>query len=178
MARYSLTRPVVAATVLSWAALLTGGAAQAAARASASRTAVTAVTAADGASRRQAAARYLAIARAGNDRLEDDFDPLEGHDRNNLAAARADLRDAATTERLFDRRLLRISFPAETERVARRLYRINQARARLTVAVAGQSTTLHRLHAYERVLDEANGPVEQAVGTIRRQLGLPPPSTS
>ncbi len=174
MARYSLTRPVAAATVLGWAALLTGGAAQAAARASASRTAATAA----GASRRQAAAQYLAIARAGNDRLEDDFDPLEGRDRTNLAAARADLRDAATTERLFDRRLLRISFPAETERVARRLYRINQARARLTVAVAGQSTTLHRLHAYMRVLDEANGPVEQAVGTIRRQLGLPPPSTS
>jgi hypothetical protein len=175
VARYSLMRPVVAATVVSCAVLLAGGAAQAAAHASASRSAA---TAAASSSRRQAAAQYLAIAKAGNERLEDDFDPLEGHDRNNLVAARADLRDAATTERLFDHRLLRISFPAETERVARRLYRINQARARLTVAVAGQSTTLQRLHAYERALDEANGPVEQAVATIRRQLGLPPASTS
>ncbi len=178
MARYSLRSPVVAATVVGWAALLMGGAAHAAVHASASRTAATAAAATAAASRSRAAAQYVVIARAGNERLEDDFDPLEDRDRNNVAAARADLRDAAATERLFDRRLLRISFPAGTERVARRLYRINQARAKLTAAVAGVSTTLHRLHAYERVLDEANGPVEQAVEAIRRQLRLPPPSTS
>lgn len=124
------------------------------------------------------ATRYLVIARAGNDRLEDDFDPLEGRDRNHLAAARADLRDAAATERLFDRGLLRISFPPKTERVAQRLYRINQARAKLTAAAAGESTSLPRLRGYERRMDAANVPVEQAVRTIRRQLHLPPPSTS
>jgi hypothetical protein len=109
--------------------------------------------------------------------LDTDFDPLEGRDRNDLARAKADLRDAAATERLFDRRLLRIVFPSETERVVNDLYRVNQARARLTTAAAG-STSLRRLHAYERRLDAANRPVEQAVKTIRRQLGLPPPSTS
>jgi hypothetical protein len=128
-------------------------------------------------SRRSLEARYLIIARAGNRRLEADFDPLEKHDRNDLARAKADLRDAAATERLFDRRLLRIMFPPEIERVARDLYRINQARATLT-STAAASTSLRRLHASEPRLDAANAPVEQAVTTIRRQLGLPPPDTS
>lgn len=126
---------------------------------------------------RTAAARYLAIATAGNRRLDTDFGRLEGRDRNRLAAAEADLRDAAATERLFDRRLLRIAFPPQTERVARVLYRVNQARAQVT-ADAAASTSLRQLHAWERRLAAANGPVEQAVKTIRRQLGLPPPATS
>jgi hypothetical protein len=130
-----------------------------------------------GSARRALGARYLVIATAGNRRLNADFDPLEKRDRTDLARARADLRDAAATERLFDRRLLRIVFPSETERVAGDLYRVNQARARLTTAAAA-STSLRQLHAYEPRLDAANQPVEHAVRTIRWQLGLPPPPTS
>src|SRR2546426_1149120 len=52
---------------------------------------------------RALAVAYLTIARAGNQRLEIDFDRLEGRDRNRLTAADDDLRDAASTERLFDR---------------------------------------------------------------------------
>jgi hypothetical protein len=130
-----------------------------------------------GSARRALAARYLVIATAGNRRLNADFDPLEGRDRNDLARAKADLRDAAATERLFDRRLLGIVFPAETERVVHDLYRVNEARARLTT-VAAASTSVPQLHAFERRLDAANRPVEQAVETIRRQLGLPPPPSS
>jgi NAD(P)-dependent dehydrogenase (short-subunit alcohol dehydrogenase family) len=143
---------------------------------SASRTAATSGLAA-GAARRALAARYLVIARSGNERLEDDFDPLEDRDRDHLVRSRADLRDAAATERLFDRRLLAIAFPSQTERVVRELYRVNQARAALTVTAAA-STPLSALHAYDKQLDDANGPVEQAVRTIRRKLGLPPPDTS
>jgi hypothetical protein len=132
---------------------------------------------ATGATRRALAARYLMIATAGNRRLEADFDPLEKRDRNDLVRAKADLHDAAATERLFDRRLLQIVFPPEIERVARQLYRVNQARARLTAAAAA-SATLPGLHSYEPLLNAANGPVERAVATIRRQLGLPPPSSS
>jgi hypothetical protein len=132
---------------------------------------------ASGSARRAAGTRYLLIAAAGNRRLDADFDPLEGSERNDLARAKADLPDAAATERLFDRRGLGIVFPSETERVAHELYRVNQARARLTTAAAA-STSLRRLHAYERRLDAANKPVEQAVTTIRQQLGLPPPPTS
>jgi hypothetical protein len=123
------------------------------------------------------AARYLAIAQAGNRRLEHDFDGLEGRDGNDLAAARADLRDAAATERLFDRRLLAIAFPPRIEQIVRMLYAANQARAELT-DVAAASVSLRQLREYQRRLDAANGPVEDAVQVIRSQLGLPPPETS
>jgi hypothetical protein len=133
--------------------------------------------AAAGARSQGLAARYLAIAQAGNRRLERDFDPLEDRDRNNLARARADLRDAAATERLFDSRLRALRFPPATERVARDLYRINQRRATLTAAAAA-AASLRWLHSYEPVLDAANVPVERDVAAIRRALGLPPPDSS
>jgi hypothetical protein len=119
----------------------------------------------------------LAIAQAGNQRLDVDFDRLEERDSNRLAAADADLRDAASTERLFDRRLMRIAFPPAIETVARQLYRLNEARASLTEAAAA-SASLRQLHRYQPRLTRANVPVEQAVKTIRRQLGLPPPPDS
>ena len=122
-------------------------------------------------------ARYLAIAKAGNRHLEHDFDQLEHDRRITLAMARADLRDAAVTERLFDRRLLAIRFPSATERAARVLYRVNQARAALT-SIAAQSMSLAQVERFEHRLDFANAAVEQQVRLIRRQLGLPPPSTS
>ena len=130
-----------------------------------------------GSARRALAARYLAIAAAGNRRLDADFDPLEERDRNDLARGEADLRNAAAAEHRFDRRLLGIVFPPDTERVALDLYRVNQARASLTTTAAA-STSLSALHAAEPRLDAANRPVEQDVRTIRRQLGLPPPPTS
>jgi hypothetical protein len=129
-----------------------------------------------GSARRALAARYLAIAAAGNRRLEADFDRLNGPDRADLAA-RADLRDAAATERLFDQRLARITFPAQTETIARLLVISNQARSELTAAAAG-SVSLSRLDAFERQLTAANGPVEDAVTVLRSRLGLPPPDTS
>ena len=130
-----------------------------------------------GPARRALAAGYLAIAAAGNRRLEVDVDRLNGRDRTDLAAARADLRDAAATERLFDQRLARIAFPAGTETIARLLVISNQARSELTATAAGLAS-LTQLQAFERQLTAANGPVEDAVIVIRGQLGLPPPNTS
>lgn len=127
--------------------------------------------------RRALAARYLAIAEAGNRRLEIDFDGLKERDSRHLARARADLRDAAATERLFDRRLLAIGFPAPVENIARALVWLNESRATLTTEAAA-SQTLAQLHRYEPRLAAANGPVEQAVRLIRSKLGLPPPETS
>jgi hypothetical protein len=151
-------------------ALVTAGCA--AARPSAPAAAVAA-----GPSRPVAAGRYLAIAEDGNDRLEVDFDRLAGRDRDRLAAAQADLRDAAATERRFDRRLLAIMFPAATERIVRLLFEVNQSRASLTSSAA-RSVSLRQLGSFERRLSAANGPVEEAVRVIRSQLGLPPPDTS
>jgi hypothetical protein len=117
------------------------------------------------------------IARAGNRRLDAGFGRLADRDRHHLAAAAADLRDIAATERLFDRRLRQIAFPPATEVVARELYRVNESRAWLTLTAAA-SASLGQLHAIEPRLTAANQPVEQAVRTLRRQLGLPPPSAS
>jgi hypothetical protein len=123
------------------------------------------------------AARYLAIAEAGNRRLERDFDPLEGRDHDNLVRAGADLLDAAATERLFDRRLLAIPFPPAIERIARTLYAVNEGRAALTIGAAA-SPSLSALHSYDRPLGAANAVVERWVDAIRRALGLPPASSS
>lgn len=133
--------------------------------------------AAQSAQQQALAARYLVIAQAGNRALEAEFGRLHGRDRASLTAARADLRDIAATERLFDRRLLAIAFRPATEAAARTLYRVNQVRASLTITAAG-SVSLRQLRAYQPRLTAANAPVEQTVRIIRRQLGLPPPETS
>jgi hypothetical protein len=127
--------------------------------------------------RHQLAARYLVIARAGNHHLETDFSGLDGRGRHDLAAARAYLRDAAATERRFDRRLLAIRFPPQIAATARLLVYLNEARARITSAAAALPT-LQQLRAGEAPLRAANAPVELEVARIRKQLGLPPPQTS
>jgi hypothetical protein len=97
----------------------------------------------------------------------------QGH----AAAAQADLRAVAATERSFDRQLIALSFPPRTEPVVRLLYRVNQARAALTSAAAS-AMSVRELRGYQRRLDAANEPVENAVRVIRDQLDLPPPDTS
>jgi hypothetical protein len=128
--------------------------------------------------RRLDAARYLAIATPANRRLDRDFDDgINGPDRDRLAAAEADLLNAAATERSFDRQLMRMPLPPGTEAIARMLVAANQSRARLTDQAAG-SASLAQLRAFEPRLTAANGPVESAVREIRIQLGLPPPESS
>ncbi|HYA52140.1 MAG TPA: hypothetical protein VEG33_13305 [Streptosporangiaceae bacterium] len=173
-------RQAGAGVVLGCAALLAAGCSggdrpAAAAPASASQ-AAPAGQAISPAQRKMAARSYLAIALPANRRLETDFDGLK-EDGGDLAAAQADLRDAAATEREFDRRLLALKLPPATEAVARRLVTVNEARARLATAAAA-STSLSQLHGYQPRLTAANKPVEDAVRVIRRQLGLPPPETS
>ncbi|HEY1002583.1 MAG TPA: hypothetical protein VGD83_23370 [Streptosporangiaceae bacterium] len=124
------------------------------------------------------AARYMAIARPANRELDHEFDGFDDHIKDgDLAAAQADLRAAVVTERRFDRQLIALSFPPRTEPFVRLLYRVNQARAELTSTAAGV-TSLRELRGYQRRLDAANGPVEDAVRVIRAQLGPPPPDTS
>ena len=127
--------------------------------------------------RRALAARYLAIAQPANHQLDHDFDGLKDHEGDNLAAAEADLRAAAATERQFDRQLIAITFPPPTEPIVRLLYTANQARAALSMTAAA-TTSLRQLRGYQTRLDAANEPVEEAVRVIRSQLGLPPPDTS
>jgi hypothetical protein len=124
----------------------------------------------------KAAAQYSAIATDGNRGLEV-LDKLKERDRNDLVAARTDLRDAAATERRFDRSLLTIALPPAIETTARALVRVNESRASLTTEAAA-STSLAQLHGYEQQLSVANATVEREVRALRSQLGLPPPETS
>jgi DNA-binding GntR family transcriptional regulator len=127
---------------------------------------------------RAMAASYMAIAKPANRELDHEFDGFDDHMKDgDLAAARADLRAAAITERRFDGQLIVLSFPPRTEPIIRLLYRVNQARATLTGTAAGV-TSLRELRGYQRRLDAANEPVEDAVRVIRAQLDLPPPDTS
>jgi hypothetical protein len=127
---------------------------------------------------RAMASTYMAIAKPANRELDHEFDGFDDHLKDgDLAAARADLRAAAVTERRFDRQLIALSFPPRTEPFVRLLYRVNQARASLTSTAAGV-TSLRELRGYQRRLDAANEPVEDAVRVVRDQLGLPPPDTS
>jgi len=178
-------RKAGAGVVLSCAALLATGCASAGGPAAAAPTTTPArpshaaptAQVLSPAQRKAAARSYLAVARPANRRLDTDFDGLEDNDDDDLGAAQADLRDAAATERQFDRRLLALTLPPPTEAVARLLVAANQARIRLTVAAA-TSTSLSQLRRYEPRLTAANEPVEQAARVIRSQLGLPPPETS
>ncbi len=140
----------------------------------AAATGTAAVTAAE---TRALAAKYLAIALPANRQLDHDFNGLAASENKDLAAAEADLRSAAATERRFDRQLIAITFPSRTEPIVRLLYDVNQARAALTETAAA-SVSLRQLHGYQQRLDAANEPVEDAVEVIRSQLGLPPPETS
>jgi uncharacterized protein YbjT (DUF2867 family) len=120
---------------------------------------------------------YLRIAEPANRRLEIDFDRLAGPGRAHLAAALGDLRDAASTERMFDRDILILSLPPAVEVTARDLVRANESRARLTLTFSADHS-LQQLAHDETILTAANDAVEKAVRSVRRQLGLPPPSTS
>ena len=129
------------------------------------------------ASTRALAARYLAIALPANRQLDHAFNGLAASENKDLAAAEADLRSAAGTERRFDRQLIAITFPPRTEPIVRLLFDVNEARAALTDTAAA-SVSLRQLRGYQQRLDAANEPVEDAVKVIRSQLGLPPPETS
>ena len=130
------------------------------------------------AQRHALAGRYLAIAQPANRKLDHDLDgQQDAESRGDLAAADADLHDAAVTERQFDRQVAALTFPQPAETFVRLLYQANQSRATLT-ATAAAAASVPQLRAYQSRLDSSNEPVEDAVDVIRNQLGLPPPDTS
>ena len=175
-----LLGPILASTVLLAAGCASSPAPHSSTSRSpaASRTPAASSTAATTAELTAMAATYMAIAQPANRELDHEFDGFDDHMKDgDLAAARADLRAAVVTERRFDRQLIALSFPPRTEPFVRLLYRVNQARATLTSTAAGVSS-LNELRGYQRRLDAANEPVEDAVQVIRAQLGLPPPDTS
>jgi hypothetical protein len=130
-----------------------------------------------GSGTRALAAAYMALALPANHRLDTEVDGFTDHERDNLAAAETDLRAQAATERSFDRQLLKISFPPQIAAVARALVRANQMRIQLTDLQA-RSVSVTELLSFASRHKAADAAVEGQVRIIRRDLGLPPPSTS
>jgi hypothetical protein len=121
--------------------------------------------------------RYLAIAVPANHRLDDEVNGFAAHQRTDLAAAEADLRAQAATERWFDQRLAAIPFPPAIAAMARALVGVNQLRAALTRQEA-RSASLAALRSWASQHRAADADVEFGVRLIRQALGLPPPSSS
>jgi hypothetical protein len=120
---------------------------------------------------------YLAIAVPANHRVDHEVEGFADHERSELAAAEADLRAEAATERWFDRRLAAIPFPPGIAAMARALIQANQSRAALTDRQA-RSASLARLHSFAARRRAADAAVEFGARLIRRALALPPPSES
>ena len=121
--------------------------------------------------------RYLAIAVPANHRLDDEVNGFAAHQRTDLAAAVADLRAEAATERWFDRRLAAIGFPPGISPMARALVQVNEMRAALTEQEA-RSASVAALRAFGGRHRAADAAVEFGVRLIRQALRLPPPSES
>jgi hypothetical protein len=126
---------------------------------------------------RALAAKYMAIARPANRRLDVAVDSYEDHAHDNLAAAQAALRSQAATERWFDRQLAAITFPPAIAATADALIRVNEIRARLAEKQA-QAQSIPKLLSFIDDHKMADAQVEAQVRAIRTQLGLPPPDTS
>jgi hypothetical protein len=122
----------------------------------------------------RAAARYLAIARPANRRLDEAVDGYRDARRDDLARARAELRRQATVEQHFDRQLARASMPRVPAGIARTLIRANRARIRLTREQA-RSASLAEMRSFDTGHRAADAAVEVQVKAIRNVLGLPPP---
>ena len=123
------------------------------------------------------AAAYLAIARPANHRLDHAVDGFGDSSRDDLTAARADLRAEVAAEHWFDGRLLRIPFPVPVEAVARAMVAANVQRIALTEREA-RSASLAALGSFAARHRAADAQVEIFVRAIRRLLHLPPPVTS
>jgi hypothetical protein len=125
------------------------------------------------------AAEYLAIARPANRQLDRSQDAYADNAHRDLAAARAALRAEAATERQFDRRLdaLSSSFPPRIAATARAMIVDNSERISLTLEQA-RAMSVPALLALTSRHQAADAAVEVQARMIRRELGLPPPSTS
>ena len=120
-----------------------------------------------------AARSYQTLADASDKQLDVEEDAYADDERDNLAAARAELRAEVATERLFDSDLAAIKFPAAVEATAQALIRANQARFQVTLRQA-RAKTLAALQALDGARKAGDAAVEVQAELIRKELHLPP----
>ena len=123
-----------------------------------------------------AAHRYVAIANPANQQLDKEVTAFTASERDNLAAARADLKAEVATASLFDRQLAAIKFPAAAGAIARDVIQANQARGRV-LARQARARTLAAMRALDARHAAADAAVEAQVKRIRVALHLPPASS-
>jgi len=124
-----------------------------------------------------AARSYLAVATPSDKQLDAEEDAYADDERDDLAAAKAELRAQVATERLFDQELAAIKFPAPVEATAQALIRANEARFRVTLRQA-RAKTLTALRALDGARKAGDAAVEVQAELIRKQLHLPPVPSS
>jgi hypothetical protein len=124
-----------------------------------------------------AARSYLAIANPSDKQLDVEEDAYADDERDNLTAARAELRAQLATERQFDAELAKIKFPATVEATAQALIRANEARFRVTLRQA-RAKTLTALRALDGARKAGDAAVETQALLIRKELHLPPVPSS
>jgi hypothetical protein len=124
-----------------------------------------------------AARSYEALANASDKQLDVEEDAYADDERDNLAAAKAELRAQVATERLFDTDLAKIKFPAAVEATVQALIRANEARFRVTLRQA-RAKTLARMQALDSARKAGDTAVEVQAELIRKELRLPPVPSS
>jgi hypothetical protein len=120
-----------------------------------------------------AARSYLAIADPSDKQLDAEEDAYADGERDDLAAAKAELRAQVATERQFDTELAAIKFPATVEATAQALIRANEARFRVTLRQA-RAKTLATLRSLDNARKAGDAAVETQALLIRKELHLPP----
>jgi len=121
--------------------------------------------------------RYLLIANPANQQLNNEVTAFTASERNNLIAARTNLRAEVATASRFNQQLAAIKFPAAIEAIARNVIRVNQARGRV-IARQARARTLVRMRTFDARHAAADAAVEAQVKRLRQALHLPAPAAS
>jgi hypothetical protein len=119
-----------------------------------------------------AARTYETLADASDKQLDVEEDAYADDEHDDLAAAKSELRAQVATERLFDKELAAIKFPATVEATAQALIRANEARFRVTLRQA-RAKTLAALQALDSARKAGDAAVEVQAELIRKELHLP-----
>lgn len=119
---------------------------------------------------------YMAVAVPANQALASEVSAYARDQRDDLAAAKADLTREVKTEASFDDQLGGVTFQSLAENnVAAAVIQADGKRAKL-FGLQVKSTSLGELQSFDSRDQAANAAVEAQVASLRSALGLPAPS--
>jgi hypothetical protein len=118
---------------------------------------------------------YTAVAAPADQALGPEVNGYTRDQRNDLAAARSDLKKEAKTEASFDDQLAEVTFPGAAGTAADALIQADKRRIKL-IGLQAQATSLRQLRSFGSADQTTTAAVQAQVGRIRLALGLPPTS--